>query len=148
MKYLRLYNESIRDRMTPKSPEDIRRDLMKLSPEEKIVKGTQYNVKDLIETGVEEGGDMEIALRWACGRKGDVEMVKDLLNKGADPNTYLALGEAVNWGHIDIVRILLEAGANPHANMNYAIIQSDTKYGKDSDMSNLLKQYFKNRLMK
>ena len=133
--------------MTPKSPDDIRRDLMKLSPEEKIAKGTHHNIKDLINMGVEEGGNKEIALRWAC-RKGDIEMVKKLLDNGVSPNTYLALGEAVDWGHTNIVRILLEAGANPHANLNYAIIQSDTKYGKDSDMSNLLRQYFKNKVTK
>jgi len=146
MKHLKPYNESIRDKMTPKSPEDIKRDLMKLSPEDKMLKGTQHNILDLIEMGVEEGGDMEIALRWAC-RKGNVEMVKNLLDNGVDPNTYLALGEAVSWGHIDIVRILLEAGANPHSNLNYVFIQASTKYGKDSDMVNLLKQYSKNPLI-
>lgn len=146
MKYLKSYNESLRDKMTPKSPDDIKRDLMKLSPEDKIVKGTHHNNKDLIIMGVEEGGDMEVALRWAC-QKGDTEMVTTLLDKGVDPNTYLALGTAVEWGRIDIVKILLRLGANPHANSNYSFIESDARFGKDSGMSILLRQYSKNTLI-
>ena len=135
-------NESVRDKMTPKSEEDIKRDLMKLSPEDKVERGTQYNNVDLIEMGVEEGGSKTVALRWAC-HHGKKEMVEKLLNFGVNPNTYLALSQAVVWGHIDIVRMLLEAGANPHANMDYCFIQAATKYGKDSDMLKLLNKYSK-----
>lgn len=141
-KYNDFINEDIRQYLKPKSPEDIKRDLMKLSPDDKMTKGTIYNLPDLVKTGVEESDDMELKLRWAC-QKGYIEKVKELLKSGVDPNTYLALSEAVKNGHIDIVEILLKSGADPHANMDYCFKLANEN-GKDSDMVNLLKRYSKN----
>ena len=45
---------------------------------------------------------------------GNLERVKDLLYKGVDPNCYWRpLCNAIREGHSDVVKILLEAGANP-----------------------------------
>jgi len=50
---------------------------------------------------------------------GDAERVKELLKKGADPNTQDEAGNTpLHWaaykGHFDIVRLLLEHGADPN----------------------------------
>jgi len=51
--------------------------------------------------------------------EGDVERVKKLLKKGADPNVQeehgrMPLHVAVYKGHVDVVRLLLEHGADPN----------------------------------
>jgi ankyrin repeat protein len=63
-----------------------------------------------------------IALQ-AAAREGRVETVLELLNKGADPNERdaisgkggTALQEAVQWGHMEVVEILLLRGADIHS---------------------------------
>ena len=62
----------------------------------------------------------------AAARKGDLETIKSLLAKGIDVNTKTnygatALSYACDRGHIEIVRVLLENGADPNA--------KDTFYG-------------------
>ena len=51
---------------------------------------------------------------------GDVRRVKELLEKGADPNARdedgrTPLHEAAGMGHVEIVKLLLEHGADPNA---------------------------------
>jgi ankyrin repeat protein len=55
---------------------------------------------------------------------GDVERVKELLKKGADPNTKDEKGrtpshEAAYWGHVNVVRLLLVYGADPAVKDEY-----------------------------
>ncbi len=50
---------------------------------------------------------------------GDVERVKELLKKGANPNTKDIDGQtplhmAASGGHFDVVKLLLEHGADPN----------------------------------
>ena len=56
------------------------------------------------------------ALRWAA-EKGDIDMVKFLVEKGADINANdgLALFLAANIGNYDMVKYLVEKGADIHA---------------------------------
>lgn len=57
------------------------------------------------------------ALRIAA-EQGDVDMVRGLLALGADPDAsslnQTALYTAVMWDHVEIVQMLLDAGANPN----------------------------------
>jgi cytohesin len=50
--------------------------------------------------------------------EGDAERVKELLKKGANPNTKdkkgrTPLHEAAQWGRLDVVELLLVRGADP-----------------------------------
>jgi len=47
MKYLKSFNESIRDKMIPKSKEEIKKSLAILSPDKKFIKIKRYNLKDV-----------------------------------------------------------------------------------------------------
>lgn len=55
----------------------------------------------------------------SAAEAGDVEFVKALLELGADPDVTSTgdtpVHSAVMWDHLDIVEILLDAGANPNA---------------------------------
>ncbi|WP_033707346.1 ankyrin repeat domain-containing protein [Bacillus mycoides] len=54
--------------------------------------------------------------------EGNIELVKKLLNQGADPNLYEGYGEppliwAVRSSQDNVVKVLLEAGANPNVKL-------------------------------
>merc|ERR1711963_484799 len=60
----------------------------------------------------------ETALQCAC-IKLDYLKAESLINEGADPNTrdnngWTPLHEVAQRNHLDLVRLLLEAGANPN----------------------------------
>jgi len=65
---------------------------------------------------------MNLQLRIAVD-KGDLNTVKDLLNRGAIKKN-AALIHASSLGHIDIVEYLLNHGANVHANHDDALIEA------------------------
>lgn len=54
MKYLISYNESLRDKMTPRSEEDVLKASEKLNAHNKIVYGIQWNNLTLVKKGIEE----------------------------------------------------------------------------------------------
>jgi hypothetical protein len=63
---------------------------------------------------------------WEAARKGDAPTVKQLLDAGVDVNSKFrygatALSYACDRGHLDVVRLLLERGADPNV--------KDTFYG-------------------
>ena len=64
MKYLKLYNESIKDLLKPKSEEEIKNSMLdsKLSDQQKFLKACEYGfewlVKDMIEKGFDDVSGM------------------------------------------------------------------------------------------
>ena len=66
---------------------------------------------------VDEYGRAEI---WYAAADGEEELVRRLLQKGADPNSpddvaFTTLHVAAQNGHVHVVRTLLNSGANPNA---------------------------------
>ncbi len=51
---------------------------------------------------------------YHAAKKGCLEIVTFLLDKGVDINTSLALLGAADGGQLEVVKLLLETGANPH----------------------------------
>ena len=89
MKYLKPYNEAAIDFLKPKSNDEILNILDKLTPEEKIKKGSDINLIWLIEIGLNEGGkpskeDSKI-LPWAIGHKYNDFVLKLLDYDKIDP---------------------------------------------------------------
>jgi hypothetical protein len=58
MKYLKTYNESLRDKMIPKTDEEIWDHLKNLSPKEILIKSVEYNyikgVKYVVENNLDD----------------------------------------------------------------------------------------------
>ena len=79
MKYLKKYNESVKNFLKPK---DITELIYNLSDEDKLIKGCQYNID------------------W---------LVKDMINKGVNPsiNNNRPLHVAKYFNNIDIIKILM-----------------------------------------
>jgi hypothetical protein len=97
-------------------------------------KGDAKAVEALLDKGVDVNSKFRYdatALSYACDR-GHVEVVKVLLNRGANPNVtdtfYKAtpLTWAAQKGHTEIVKLLLEKGAQGKDNvLNVAVMQKN-----------------------
>ena len=99
MKYLKQYNESIRKYLKPKSEEDIKNALKKLTPNEKILRGCENNYMWLVKMGIDEGGDPSFDGNnciWLTLMDGDyINIIKLLLDDDR------VLTKAVKSGDID-----------------------------------------------
>ncbi|KAJ9614126.1 hypothetical protein H2200_002262 [Cladophialophora chaetospira] len=69
----------------------------------------------------------------AASRRGNVEMVKLLLESGADVNARdgVALVEASRWGHLDVLRLLIEQGADLNARNGMALVEASANSRMD-----------------
>lgn len=64
--------------------------------------------------------DRAIALEWAAD-KGRLDIVKELISQGADPNSRSALAWAARNGHLEVVKHLVSVGADPKADDSQAL---------------------------
>lgn len=61
MKYLKPYNninESVKDFLKPKSENDIKKSLKLLSPTERLFKGCEFGLIDVVKQSIEDGADI------------------------------------------------------------------------------------------
>ena len=147
MKTYKQFNESLRDKMKPKSDEDIKSalgDIDKISPFEKISKGIKHQVSWLVEQGFEESkphifsDDNLLSFLMNAVMTGDVEITKIILDNrgeldilGLSPG--YALSGALDIGSIDMIKLLIEHGDNldgidGHMNKLYKMMEYDDRY--------------------
>ena len=94
MKYLKTYNESIRHFLKPKSEEEISKKLDELNEYDKLLVACEYGMFNII--------------------KKSESYIKELPN-----NDNWLLTEASKYGHIDIVKYLLDIGMHPNPEENF-----------------------------
>ena len=127
-KFNQFINESIRDKMTPKSEDDIKKSLEKLSPKEKIEKAIKYNIiwvaQEAIDNGVDITGTTKGGYHFGqrllddAIKKGHVDMAKFLLKNGVDlrkSDLADSLENAVSNNRLEMVKFLIEKGADANA---------------------------------
>ena len=112
MKYLKSYNESVRDLMKPKSREEIENKIGDLTSMDKILKGCSQGAVWLVQQGMEEGAGIRFS--------GD-----------------FPLSLAIVKGHKDVVQFLLDNGSIVHKDM----LESDEE-SLNIEISHLVKQYY------
>lgn len=148
-RYEQFINESVRDKMIPKSEDDIKRELSKLSQNSKNAKlrhsvdeGDTESVKLLLEVGADVHYQEEYSLRFAS-RHGLTSLVKVLLDHGASIDKFngSALTNACYTGAYDTVKVLLEYGADTRLDDEAGLRFASVK-GFD-DIVNLIQQYNK-----
>ena len=117
LKTYNLFTESIRDLMTPKSKEDIdksiKKTLGKLKPNNLLIKSIEFDYLEGVKTALEKGADVHFTNDWALGiasRTNKVEIVKVLLDAGANINAANFLSEVSQRGHTQMVKLLLDRG--------------------------------------
>lgn len=106
MKYLLTFNESIRDKMTPKSEDVLKKSASKLKPYEKMEMGCVDGVLWLVKQAVEEDGidvnDENFEYVRAALEYGNPDVAVYLLNKGAYLEVNIGdLENSVNEGEIE-----------------------------------------------
>lgn len=129
-------NEGVRDKMTPKSEEDIKKSLQGLNPYEKMDKAIRFGilsiVKDIIESGIDlkknMGGGTPASYRFVDSAidEGKLDILKYLLDNGCslqDMQDY-QLDNAITGGHYDVAKFLVdEYGANVNDQEGDAYLQ-------------------------
>lgn len=121
-------NESVRDRMTPKSDEEILDVLSQIPIYDRIVKECELGLLDLVKKDVESGE--EVGLNRFVNRPinaavnaGHYDVVEYLISMGSDVHRdedHL-LRQACHYGYTDIVRLLLDNGADIHSIRDYSL---------------------------
>ena len=129
--YIKQYlktNESVRNLMTPKSEDEIRKSLEHLNLHQKLDVGVKKNLPWLVKNVIEEGVNVRIkqneALRHAAWN-GYTEIVKMLIDAGADIHTKNEdpLYYASQNGHTEIVKMLLDKGADVNIRENSSALR-------------------------
>ena len=139
--------EGVRDQMTPKSKDNIKKYTDKLGSQEKLFRGCKEGFKWLVDEAIEEGQDVHVlddsAFRIAC-KYGNSEIVDMLIKMGANVNAVMgmALKNAVEIGNIDVIKLLMKAGADLHLKGTEKLLLLTKNY-KNKDIYNLLIKYDK-----
>ena len=159
----RKVNESIKH-LTPRSQEEILKNIGDLSPEEKINTGIHHKYIWLIKKGIEEGADVNTdmkkyhkgrLLRSVSGSEGNWDIAKILIDAGADVNLQSEFGNtALHFACEEerdvLIKLLLKSGANPNIkNKNdetpIDIVKQKITFGSNKEemkaILKLLKQY-------
>lgn len=156
MKYLKTYNESLRDKMKPKSNEEILKELDGLSPIDLLFKSAENNYLNGVKKALEKGVDINVTYDGVWNRsaliiatiKGYKDIVEFLIKNGADVDNkknkydWTALMYASREGYKDIVELLLKNGADVNSKtiMNDTALYFATIYEHD-DIVDLLKKH-------
>jgi hypothetical protein len=161
MKYLKTYNESLRDKMKPKSDKEILKDLGNLSPDEMLIKSTEHNFLKGVQKSLERGADVNCVNKYtntplliACW-KNYFDIIKFLLENGANVNCQNLHGETPLFMIIyrsdsfeeqfSSVELLLKYGADPYINL-YDSEQNIFDYITNDKMKDfILDNYEKNK---
>ena len=96
-----------------------------------IILGKRYELANVetIKMLIEAGANRDCALRYIA-EKGHLEVVKYLIEKGADVHTKndSALRTSAEKGHLEVVKYLIEKGADIHA-VNDSALHFSVLYG-------------------
>jgi ankyrin repeat protein len=110
-------NESLRDKMTPKTHEDISKALSKKHPNDKLYIGVTENQPWLVKQSLEEGATVHLTdhsdLFLHAVKSEYYEIVSLLVQYGSIVQQ--ALSQAVRDGQFGMVKFLVKNGANPTA---------------------------------
>jgi len=106
--------------LKPKSEEDIIKELNNLTQKEKdkkLIYASENCNKEAVKFLIKAGANINakdnngITALMRASRYGEVEVVKLLIEAGAD-NGYTALMEASDNNYVEVVKLLIENGAN------------------------------------
>jgi ankyrin repeat protein len=153
MKYLMTYNESVRDtngvgllrsKMTPRREEDIKKILKNSLPNLELLDGAEYGFLWAVEDAIERGADITCDGHHGLAvaiQGGYLDIIKLLVSKDNLNQLSLnwALGNACKFGHTDVVKYLINRGANPKSVREHDLdsISDDKK----DEIKSLLKKY-------
>lgn len=110
MKYIKPYSESVKQYLTPKSEEDIIKNVQYLPPYRKLQKGSRYDILKLVKQGVEEGAKPDNFILIIACENGSINVVKYLLNFDINliEDGLNVFTNSVIFNHYDIVKLLLD----------------------------------------
>lgn len=139
-KFTKYINESLVDKMKPKSSEEINKSISNIPLNQKLVRAVNNGLYWLVKQSLEEGADVnyfnDVCIQSAVHKEENIDIVKLLLEYGANVNINddYPLRYAAENGYLEMVKVLLEYGANPNAYENYAI-----KLSKENGHSEIYK---------
>jgi ankyrin repeat protein len=138
-------NESIRDKMIPKSEEDIEKVIKDYSPNEILELGYKNKVWNLVKKAIDKGANVHLngdsALRQAC-INGELEIVKFLIDNGAELHIYEddCLVRACYSGNLELVKYLVDKGGDIHAGGIEKVLRAACSTGQPKIVKYLLEK--------
>ena len=134
MKYLKPYNESIRQYLKPKSEKEIGNVLYNspnLSDSQKILKASEYGILWIVKKLSDKAGNLYFSFIKAC-ENGHSDIVEYFLNDGRINPSYrnsIAITYASKYGHHEVVKLLLNDKRVDPSVENNEPIKLASKYG-------------------